>query len=268
MANGQAGISAISKASGSDVSVYNIGIKYDVEHPSLKNILIKKGTHNFLFEPAMSEDDTVLAILKGIEIVKEHIDLGYNLFGTGEMGIGNTTTSSAVIMSILDLTASEAVGKGAGLTDEGLEVKKSVIQEAILKYDLQHQDPLRILACVGGFDIAGLVGVFIGCAYYRMPVVIDGVISSAAALIAYSMCPSTLGYMIPSHCTVEPAYAYVMKHLGLSPLLQLDMRLGEGTGCPLAFQLLETSCEIVRSIVPFADINVTTDYMIDLRHSH
>lgn len=265
MAKGLAGVSALSKSNGADVSVYNIGIKGDVSHPKLHDIKIADGTKNLLKEAAMTEDEVCRAILAGITSVKDHKELGYSILGTGEMGIGNTTTSSAIIMALLDLSADDAVGKGAGLSDAGLVTKKRVITEALKKHRLIGANPLEILRCVGGLDIAGLVGVFLGSAYYKLPVVIDGVISSAAALVAYELAPSTADYMFTSHCAVEPAYHYVVKHLDISPILQLDMRLGEGSGCPLAFGIMEAACEMVRSIIPFKDIDVETDYMVDLR---
>lgn len=265
MAQGVAGISALSKANGADVHVYNIGIKGQCHHPNLNHIKIADGTKNLVVEPAMSETEVIKAILEGITVVKQHKQEGYDVLGTGEMGVGNTTTSSAIIMALLNLTADEAVGKGAGLSDEGLSLKKNLISNAITKHQLEGAQPLDILKCVGGLDIAGLVGVFLGCAYYKIPVVIDGVISSAAALIAYALSPATVDYMFTSHCTVEPAYAYVVKHLDLSPILQLNMRLGEGTGCPLAFMIMASACEMVKSIIPFKDVDINTDYMIDLR---
>lgn len=265
MANGVAGISALSKANNAEVAVYNVGILGNVSHPKLNDIKVADGTKNFLKEAAMTEDEACQAILAGIESVRFHKEQGYDILGTGEMGIGNTTTSSAVIMSLLKLTADEAVGKGAGLSDEGLTNKKRIVTEGIEKHQLFEADALKVLRCVGGLDIAGLVGVFLGAAYYEVPVVIDGVISSAAALAAYELCPAVADYMFTSHCTVEPAYRYVVEHLDMSPILQLDMRLGEGTGCPLAFGIMEAACEMVRSIIPFKDIDVETDYMVDLR---
>lgn len=265
MARGVAGINALSKSVGSDVSVYNVGILGDFEEPNLHNVKIANGTKNFLEDKAMTEEEAIRGIFIGINAVKTHKEKGYDILGTGEMGIGNTTTSSAIIMSILNIPADQAVGKGAGLSDIGLVNKKRVINEGIAKHNLIGSDPLNILASVGGLDIAGLVGVYLGCAYYGLPVMMDGVISSAAALVAYELCPTVKSYMFTSHCTVEPAYAHVMKHLDMSPILQLDMRLGEGTGCPLAFSVLKSACEMVRSIIPFEEIDVRTDYMIDLR---
>lgn len=265
MAKGVSGICALSKAVNADVSIYDIGINGDVHHENIHNIKTKNGTNNFLKEPAMTKEDTIKAIREGIKAVKDHVDRGYNLIGTGEMGIGNTTTSSAIIMSLLQRDANEVVGKGAGLTDDGLVHKKKVITKAVKQYNLFEADPITVLMTVGGFDIAGLVGVFLGTAYYQVPVVIDGVISVAAALVAYKLNPVVSQYMIASHCTVEPAYKYAIGHMDMSPMLQLDMRLGEGTGCPLAFSIIEAACEMVRSIIPFKDVNLDTDFMIDMR---
>lgn len=277
MAEGKAGISALSKASNADVCVVNIGIKDDLRHENIHDRNIRRGSRNFLYEKAMTREECIKAIEVGIEMVKYNVDQGYDIFGTGEMGIGNTTTSSAVITTLLNLDVELSVGKGAGLSDEGLIHKKRIVKTGIDKHNLLDcfkEDPchkhtydevINVLASVGGYDIAGLVGVFLGCAYYEVPVVIDGVISVAAALAANKLNPKVKKYMIASHCSVEPAYLLAIRAIGLEPLLQLDMRLGEGTGCPLTFNLVESACEMMKSMIKFEDINVVDDYMVDLR---
>lgn len=272
MAEGIAGISALSKASNADVCVVDIGIKDEISHRNLHAKKIRPGTRNFLYEKAMTIEETLKAIEIGIEMVKEQIDLGYDIFGTGEMGIGNTTTSSAIITSLLNLDVNETVGKGAGLSDEGLVHKKKIVKQGIEFHQLldcydSHgfSEVINILASVGGFDIAGLVGVYLGAAYYNKPVVVDGVISVAAALVTYKLNPKCAHYMIASHCSMEPAYILAIRAIGLEPLLQLNMRLGEGSGCPLTFNLVESACEMIKSMIKFEDIDVVDDYMIDLR---
>jgi nicotinate-nucleotide--dimethylbenzimidazole phosphoribosyltransferase len=220
--------------------------------------------------PAMSREEAIMALETGIELVGQLSEEGYKLLGTGEMGICNTSTSSAIVMSFTGCSAEAAVGKGAGLTDDGFENKKKVITKAINinNIDINNPDnnhPLDILSKVGGFDIAGMAGCFLGAAYYRIPIVIDGFISSVAALVAYKLNPLVVDYMIPSHCSEEIGYKLAMKELGLQPALNLNMRLGEGTGCPLMFNIIEAAQAVISNMATFEEASIVNDFLVDIR---
>ncbi|HPW41672.1 MAG TPA: nicotinate-nucleotide--dimethylbenzimidazole phosphoribosyltransferase, partial [Bacillota bacterium] len=242
---GITGVCVLSKHAGADIRVVDIGVGSDLEYPGLINRKVRKGTSNMAKGPAMSKEEAISAIETGIEMVSQLVKEGYSLFGTGEMGIGNTSTASAVAMAFLGCSAEEAVGKGVGLTEEGYASKKSVIERAISINKPDPYDPIDVLSKVGGFDIAGMTGCFLGAAYCRVPIVIDGFISAAAALAAYRINPLVRDYIIPSHLSAEPGYSLVINEIGLEPLLDLNMRLGEGSGCPLAFNIIEAAEAII-----------------------
>ncbi len=267
---GLTGISVLSKHAGADIRVVDIGINNDIEYPGLISRKIRKGTSNMAKGAAMSREEAVRALETGIEIVGQLYEEGYKLLGTGEMGICNTSTSSAVVMSFTGCSAKEAVGKGAGLTEEGFENKKRVISKAISINNIDtnnphNNDPLDVVSKVGGFDIAGLAGCFLGAAYYRLPIVIDGFISSAAALLAYKLNPLVTDFMIPSHCSEEAGYKLAIKELGLEPVLNLNMRLGEGTGCPLMFNIIEAAQAVISNMATFDEASIVNDFLIDIR---
>jgi len=265
MAKGRSGVSVLSKQAGADLFVVDIGIKANINYEGVINKKIRKGTNNIAKENAMTREEAIQAIEIGIETITDLVDKGYNLFGTGEMGIGNTSTSSAVLMAFSQCSSEEAVSKGAGLTDEGLLSKKQVIERAIKINNPDCHDPIDVISKVGGFDIAGLVGCYLGAAYLRVPMVIDGVISAAAAYAAYKINNTVKDYMICSHCSTELAYTYIVKEMKLEPMLMMDMRLGEGSGCPLAFHIIESACAVMNDMATFRDIELDDDYMIDMR---
>jgi nicotinate-nucleotide--dimethylbenzimidazole phosphoribosyltransferase len=262
---GLTGVSVLSRHAGAEIRVIDIGINNDIEYPGLINRKIRKGTSNMAVGPAMSKDEAVQAIEIGIEAVGQLVGEGFNLLGTGEMGIGNTSTSSAMVMSFLNCSADKAIGKGAGLTEEGLLKKKNVIKRALEINCPNSDDPLDVLSKVGGFDIAGLVGCFLGAAYYRVPIVIDGFISAVAALTAYRINPRVKDFMFSSHCSGEPGYELAVQEIGLEPMLNLDMRLGEGSGCPLAFNIIEAAEEIICHMATFEEASIADDFLIDIR---
>lgn len=265
MLKGVTGICAVSRANNADLRIVDIGVMRDLEHPSLINRKISYGTKNFSKEPAMSREDAIKALEIGIEMVKDLVDEGYNLLGTGEMGIGNTSCSSAVFMAFTGFDAEVSVGKGGGITQEAYEKKKQVIENAIKYHRPNVNDPIEVLSKVGGLDLVGMVGCFLGAAYFRVPIVIDGFISAAAALAAYKINPLVKHFMIPSHCSKEPGYKHVMNEIGLEPMLYLDMRLGEGTGCPIAFNIIETSLSVMNTMATFEEATIINDYLIDIR---
>lgn len=265
MTKGITGICVLSQHAGADVVIVDIGVKGNVNVPGVIQRKISHGTNNIAKEAAMSREQAVKAIETGIEIVTQMVEQGYRLFGTGEMGICNTSTSSAVLMALTGIDADKCVGKGAGLTEEDYLNKKHVIERALEINKPNDQDVLDVLSKVGGYDIAGMAGCFLGAAYHRMPVVIDGFISATAALAAYKLNPLVKDYMIASHCSEEPGYKYVMEALGLEPMLNLHMRLGEGTGCPLAFQIIEASQYMISKMATFQEAAINDDFLVDIR---
>lgn len=263
--NGLAGISVLSKQAKAEIRVIDIGVDGELSHKNLISKKVKKGTGNIAMGPAMTTEEAIKAIEIGIDIIKELHTEGYNLIGTGEMGIGNTTTSSAVLMCLTGADANRSVGKGAGMSDDALEHKKRVIERAINLNNPNKNDPIDVVAKVGGLDIAGLVGCYIGAAYYRIPIVIDGVISAAAALLAYRLNPITKDYMIPSHYSEEPAFKHIMESMNLEPNLHLNMRLGEGTGCPLMFHIIESALAVISEMATFDQLQMDNDFLVDIR---
>lgn len=242
------------RMSGAEIRPVDIGMAVDT--PRVEKRKVAYGTKNFAKERAMSPEEAQRAIGTGITLVSELKEEGYDLIATGEMGIGNTTTSSAVAASLLGVHAEEMTGRGAGLSSEGLVKKIRVIQEAIDRWDLTRQDPLTVLSCVGGFDIAGIVGLYLGGARYHIPVLIDGFISSVAALLAVRLCPQAKGYMLATHVSKEPAARRILSELGLSPALDAGLCLGEGSGAAAAFPLIEMASEIYHKMSTFEQISV------------
>lgn len=239
IAEGRASISKMCKRGRTDVYAIDIGIRGVTHSDKIVQKKIAHGTKDFTKEPAMSGKEAKRAILTGIALVRDALSEGYTLLGTGEMGIGNTTTGSAVAAALLGLSPEEAVGRGAGLSDAGLKRKKEVIESAICQYQLQKADAFTVLRHVGGFDIAGMAGVFIGGAIYGVPVVIDGMISAVAALVAEKLCSGAKDYMLASHISREPCMRSVMEYLELIPLIHAELALGEGSGAALLFPMLD-----------------------------
>lgn len=263
---GLSGLGVLAKHGNSDIKVVDIGIAGDIQYPGLIIKKVKSGTSNMVKGPAMTRDEAVLAINTGIQIVGELVRDGYNLIGTGEMGIGNTSTSSAVLMAFTGIEADKAVGRGAGMTDEGYEEKKKTILKALELNKPDKNDAIDVLAKVGGLDIAGMAGCFLGGAYHKVPVVIDGFISAVAALVAYKINPKVKDYMIPSHISEEPGFKHVIEYIGLKPFLGLEMRLGEGSGCPIAFNVIEAATEIINKMATFGEVEMNSDFLIDMRN--
>lgn len=229
-----------------DLKLIDIGIASEIEreYPNLYRRKIKMGTNNFVYEPAMSHDECIKAIETGISIVEENLD--YDIFSNGEMGIGNTTTSSAILYALTGENLDIIVGRGGGLSDSGLVKKKKVIKDAIEKYNLFGNDPIEILRCVGGLDIACMAGIYIGCAANSKPILIDGFISSVAALVAQKLAPNTVDYMIATHKSEEPGMVIISKILGRKTFLDMNMRLGEGTGAVLAYPIVKGALEVMK----------------------
>jgi len=262
---GLTGVAVLAKANNAELMVIDVGINCDFKHPNVINKKIRKSTYNMAKESAMSYEEATKAILIGIEAVKNAKDLGYEILGVGEMGIGNTSTSSAVLATLTGIDAEEVVGRGGGITDEAFERKKKIIKKAIEINSPIKDDPIDVVSKIGGFDIAAMAGVFLGAAYYKVPVVIDGFISVVAALIAFRLNSKTRDYMFTSHDSKELGFKVAMKELNLSPILNLDMGLGEGSGCPLAFAIIDSACAVMNNMATFEEAEINDDYLDELK---
>lgn len=262
---GLTGICVLSRHAGADIKVVDIGINADMNYPGLISRKIRKGTSNMSKGPAMTREEAIKGIETGIEMIDELVKEGYDLFGTGEMGICNTSTSSAMLMAFTGCSSDAAVGKGIGITEQDYNLKKRTIEKAVTVNAPDKNDAIDVLAKLGGFDIAGMAGCFLGAAKHRIPIVIDGFISAVAALTAYKLCPVAIDYMIPSHCSAEPGYILTMKEIGMDPILNLGMRLGEGTGCPLAFNIIEASLAVMDEMATFEEASINDDFIVDIR---
>ena len=264
---GITGVGVLSKLSGSDMVVVDVGVNSDTTSDLFVNRKVRKGTHNVTKGPAMSRQEALQAIEIGFDEVRKLHEIGYDVIGTGEMGLGNTTTSSLVLMALTGSGVDDVAGKGAGLTPEAFSHKKSVIHKSFDLHRPNPNDPLEIIEKVGGFDIAALVGVYLGAAYFRMPVVIDGVISASAALLAFHLCANIRDYMVPSHCSEEPGYMIAMDKLGMRPYFSLSMRLGEGSGCPFTFMLIDAAQAIINDMATFEEAAMDNRTLVDIRES-
>lgn len=254
LAAGTASVNAMAKAAGADVFAVDIGMIDDV--PELLNRKIGCGTKDLSVGPAMSRAQAERAVMTGMELVWEKKLSGYQVIATGEAGIGNTTSSSAMASVLLGLPVETVTGRGSGLSDAGLLRKQDAIRRGIAVNRPDPHDPMDVLTKVGGFDIAAMVGTFLGGALYRVPVVMDGLISSVAALCAVRICPYVKDYLVPSHVTAEPAGNYIMQELGLDPMLHGDLRLGEGTGAVALFPMLDLAASVYDHAATFDGINV------------
>ena len=266
MTRGLTGMSAIAFAFGCEVQPVDVGIAtpYDCDGV-LKRVVNPKGTRNLYREAAMTEAECLEALAVGIEMAEKAADDGIDAVGVGEMGIGNTTTSSAILSVLTGLKAEQVTGRGGGLSDEAFLKKKAVVEGAVRRLQPDPEDPLDVLTKVGGLDIAAMCGVYLGCARRRVPVVIDGFISIVAALAAARLCPEARDYMFPSHASYEIGYKAAAEELGLTPYLLLGMRLGEGSGCPIAFQVMKAACAVVNGMQTFSDADINDDYLTDIR---
>ncbi|MBQ9207071.1 MAG: nicotinate-nucleotide--dimethylbenzimidazole phosphoribosyltransferase [Treponema sp.] len=265
MTKGRSGMAALAAHFGNEVQVVDVGIACDYDCPAIVNRKIRNGTDSILHGKAMTKEEAERAIAIGIELAEQAKSDGVHALGVGEMGIGNTTTSTAVL-SVLTKTPSERItGRGGCITDEMLAHKKEVIARAIEKNKPDANDVIDVLSCVGGFDIASMCGVFLGAARHKIPVVIDGYISIVAALCAFRLCKTVRDYLFPSHISEEKGYKIAMKEFSLSPYLHLGMRLGEGSGCPLAFEILDAACVIMNDMATFEQAHISDDYLQGLR---
>ncbi len=255
---GGAAINVLARQAGARVTVVDIGVATDfAEAPGLVGRKIAHGTHNLARGPAMSRSQAESAIQAGIEVVNDEINKGLDLVATGDMGIGNTTPSSAIVAALTGLPVSQVTGRGTGVDDAGLAHKIVTIETALALNRPDPSDALDVLAKVGGLEIGGLAGVMLGAAAQRLPVVIDGFISGAAALVAAGLQPAVIPYLIASHQSVEIGHRAILQKLGLRALFDLDMRLGEGSGAALAFNFIEASVRLLNDMATFGEAGVS-----------
>jgi len=259
--NGGAGISAMARVADAEVVVVDMGVASDLDHLVEQGLLISRkarpGTFDMSVGPAMTREEAAQSVEAGIELALELADTT-QIFGTGDMGIGNTTPSSAIVASITGSDPKEVTGRGTGIDDEQLTHKIEVIERSLHVNKPDPRDPLDVLAKVGGFEIGGIAGLILGAASARRPVVIDGFISTAGALIAHGLHPMAADYMIAAHLSVERGHRIALDYLGKKPLMQLDLRLGEGTGAALAMTLVEAAYRILTEVATFEEAAVST----------
>lgn len=255
--DGTGGIGVLGRHVGAKVVVVDIGVARPVEWPGVLVRKVRPGTGNIACGPAMTREEAVRAVEIGIEVVQEEIGRGADLVATGDMGIGNTTPSSAILCALTGLPVEEGVGRGTMVNDVVLARKRAVVAKALRVNRPDPADPLDVLAKVGGLEIAGLVGVILGAAARRVPVLLDGFITGAAALVAAGLCPRAKSFMIASHLSEERAHRHMLAALGLKPLLDLNLRLGEGTGAALAMPVVEAAAKILKEMATFAEAGVS-----------
>ncbi len=257
---GGAGINAIARQVDARIIVVDMGVVGKIEdNPQLLSRKVAPGTGNMTAGPAMTEKQAMKAIETGIQIVNDEIARGLDIVGTGDMGIGNTTASSTICAVITGKPAAEVTGRGTGISDEQLAHKIAIVNKALEVNRPDPAKPMEVLAKVGGFEIGGLAGVMLAAAAQRIPVVIDGFISGAAALIATSLAPELKNFLIGGHLSAEGGHGVMLEHMGLNPLLDLGMRLGEGTGAALGIFLCETACRVLSEMATFTEAGVSEE---------
>ncbi len=257
--HGGAAINVLARQAGAATHIVDIGVASDFD-PSLPGLWRRKiahGTRNMAKEPAMTRVQAEQALACGMEVLAEIAEKGLDVIATGDMGIGNTTSSAAIVAVMAGLPVDKVTGRGTGLDDAGLMRKIQVIEQAIAVNQPDPNDPMDVLCKVGGLEIAGLAGVMIAAAARRIPVMVDGFISTAAAMIGVGLVPDVRHYLFGAHRSVEIGHQVMHKHLGLTPLLNLNLRLGEGTGAVLAFHLLEAACRLLREMATFDEAGVS-----------
>ena len=257
MLAGGAAVNVLARHVGAKVVVVDIGVAHDFE--PTEGLVINKigyGTKNFAKGHAMTHDEALRSIKTGVDLADEYAGKGVDIIGTGEMGIGNTTPSSAILSVFTGLPAGEVTGRGTGIDDETLRRKVDVIDKAINLNRPDSEDPIDVLAKVGGFEIGGIAGLIIGCVSHRIPVVVDGFISTAGAMIAIALNPTINEYLFYSHLSSEAGHKKMLERLGQEPILDLDMRLGEGTGAAIAMSVIEAAVKIMTEMATFESAGV------------
>lgn len=262
---GLTGVGTLARHFGCELNVIDMGINADFDCPAVFNRKIAHGTKNIAEGPAMSRKQALDAIATGIEFAEKAKNDGCDIIGIGEMGVGNTTTSSAILSCLTGLSPEITVGRGGGVNDKGFARKREIISNAIARENPDPADPVAVLAVLGGFDIAAMAGAYIGAAHSRLPVVIDGYISVVAALCAAKIAPASAAYMFASHASYEPGYMHAVNALGLKPMFDLEMRLGEGSGCPIAFEIIGGALAVQEKMATFEEARIDDSYLTEIR---
>ena len=262
---GLTGVGTLARHFGCELDVIDMGINADYDCPAVYNRKIAYGTNNLAHGPAMTREQALKAIETGIEFAEKAKKEGCDIIGIGEMGVGNTTTSSAILSRITGLSPEITVGRGGGVNDKGFSRKREIIETAIAREAPDPNDTVAVLAALGGFDIAAMAGAYIGAAKIRLPVVIDGYISVVAALCAARIAPASADYMFASHASCEPGYVHAVNALGLRPMFDLEMRLGEGSGCPIAFEIIGAALAVQEKMATFDEARIDDGYLAEIR---
>ena len=262
LTRGKTGAATLCKHFGCAITVCDVGVAADIREKAVLNRKIAYGTGNIARGSAMTREECERAVLTGIELAAQ---TDADVLGVGEMGIGNTTTSSAVLAVLLEEPVEAVTGRGGGVTDDGCSRKKDASRRALAVNRPDKNDVVDVLAKVGGFDLAAMCGAFLGAAASRRPVVVDGFISAVAALCAVRLCPNVRAYLIPSHASYEIGYRLAMEAMELQPMLLLEMRLGEGSGCPLAFEILSAACAVMNDMATFDQAGIDDGYLDEIR---
>lgn len=265
LTRGLTGASCLAKHFHDGLTVVDMGIALPYTCPEILDRSLGKGTANIAAGPAMPRPAAVQGILTGMELAAQARQDGIRLLGVGEMGIGNTTTSSAVLAALTGASIEDVTGRGGGLTDAAFLKKKEVISHALALHKPDSNDPIDVLSKVGGFDLCAMTGVFLGAARQRLPVVVDGFISIVAALCAGRLAPLSKGYFLGSHRSFEVGFRLAERELGLKPCLDLGMRLGEGSGCPIAFRVVEAACAVMDTMATFPEAAIDDTYLTEIR---
>jgi nicotinate-nucleotide--dimethylbenzimidazole phosphoribosyltransferase len=255
--NGGAGINVLARHIGARVVVVDMGVAADIESPKVVNKKVGYGTKSMAKGPVMSREEAIRSIETGIDVFQNELERGLDIVGVGDMGIGNTTPSSAITAAIIGEPVEKVTGRGTGVDNRTFENKIKVIEKAIKLNNPDPKDPIDVLTKIGGFEIGGMTGIYLAGAANRIPVVVDGFISGAAALLAYELEPKVKDYLIASHCSVEIGHEILLDGIGINPLLHLNLRLGEGTGAALGINLVEAGCRILSEMATFADAGVS-----------
>ncbi|MFP3868631.1 MAG: nicotinate-nucleotide--dimethylbenzimidazole phosphoribosyltransferase [Desulfobacteraceae bacterium] len=254
---GGAAINVLARHVGAQVQVVDIGVKADFDpQPGLISRKVAYGSRNLAVEPAMSQEEVAQALRVGLALAQENVAAGVDILAIGEMGIGNTTPAAALAAVFTAQPAAAVTGRGTGVDDATFRHKVAVIERALAHHRPDPRDPVGVLAQIGGLEIAGMTGLILGAAAARRPVVVDGFIATAAALVAVRLCPRVKDYMLAAHQSVEPGHQLMLDSLGLKPLLALGMRLGEGTGAVLGMSLVDAGLKIYKEMATFAEAGV------------
>lgn len=265
MTRHKTGMSALAAYFGDDVQVVDVGIRTPVPCPQVLDRKIRFSTGDIAVESAMTEQQALDALAVGLDLARQAKAEGIDAVGVGEMGIGNTTTSAAVLAALTGASVEEVTGRGGGLTDRGFATKKHVLRQALALHRPDAGDPIGVLAAVGGLDIAAMTGLFLGCAHEGLAAAVDGYISIVAALCAVRLCPRVRDVLFLSHASYEIGYRLAARELRLEPCLLLGMRLGEGSGCPLLFRVMQGACAVLNHMATFPEAAIEDGYLAPIR---